>query len=236
MKTLRPRTGPFAERPYFETDEIEALCARELHKQGLLPADPQPIRIDRFIEKRFGIQPSYEDLPPGLLGFTRFGAGGVQQIVVSKALDDAGTTTAERRLRTTLAHEGGHGLLHAHLFALGASPGALFGDGLDADAPKILCRDEASGEQAAAGRANYRWWEYQANQVMAALLLPKALVKKAVAPHLCQEGNLGLSILPADRREDVARLLAEVFDVNPVVVRIRLDALYPSAAGGQLTL
>lgn len=236
MRTFRTSTGPFAEQPFYETAEIEAICVQELRKLNLYPAEPEPIRIDRFVEKRFGVRPEYEDLPTGLLGFTRFGAKGVEAIVVAKSLDDEGTTTAERRLRTTLAHEAGHGLLHAHLFALGARPDSLFGDGLASDAPKILCRDEAPRGGTSRAKANYRWWEFQANQVMSALLLPKPLVAKALALVLTRQGQLGSVTLAPDRREEAARLVSETFDVNPVVARIRLEALYPSAANRQLTL
>src|SRR5437879_1559256 len=139
MKTFRAKSGPFTEQPFYEAAEIEAICTDELRKLNLYPSEPAPVRIDRFIEKRFGIQPTYADLPTGLLGFTRFGKKGVEEIVVAKALDDEGTTPSERRLRSTLAHEGGHGLVHAHLFAFGTRPDTLFGDGLASEAPKILC-------------------------------------------------------------------------------------------------
>lgn len=240
MKTFRASTGPFTEQPFFELAEIERICAEELRKVGLYPAEPGPVRIDRFIEKRFKILPTYDDLPTGLLGFTKFGASGVEEIVVSRALDSEGTTTAERRVRTTLAHEGGHGLLHAYLFAIAARPEALFGDGLAPDAPKILCRDDAPTEPKPAPRSQkkprYRWWEYQANQAMSSLLLPKALVQKAVASSMVPQGRLGLLSLPAERRDSSVLLLADLFDVNPVVARIRLDAIFPAAVAGQLTL
>lgn len=238
MRTYRSKTGPFAEQPFYELTEIESICMQELQKLDLLPSGPAPIRIDRFIEKRFDIQPTYEDLPKGLLGFTRFGAKGVEQIVVAKALDDEGTKPAERRLRTTLAHEGGHGLLHAHLFVLGTLPDSLFGDGLAPDASKILCREGGvSGtEDAAKKKPPYRWWEFQANQAMGVLLLPKPLAEKALAPMLAVQGTFGSLALPASRREDAIRLLAATFDVNPVVARIRLEALHPLSADRQLTL
>jgi hypothetical protein len=237
MKTFRAKTGPFAEQPFYEAAEIESICAEELEKANLLPSDPTPIRIDRFIEKRFGVQPTYEDLPNGLLGFTRFGPEGVAEITVARALDEDGTIPSERRLRTTLAHEGGHGLLHAHLFAFGTRPDSLFGDGLAPGAPKILCRDgDVAGVQLIHKRPPYRWWEFQANQAMGALLLPKVLVQKTVAPMLVSQGMLGLLTLPDSRRERAVRQVAETFDVNPIVARIRLDALYPAGAAKQLTL
>ncbi len=212
MKTYRSKSGPFAEQPFYEPAEIESICLDELQKINLYPAVPSPVRIDRFVEKRFGVVPTYEDLPSGLLGFTRFGSKGVEEIVVAKALDDEGTQPAERRLRTTLAHEGGHGLLHARLFVLGSPPDSLFGDGLAADAPKILCRDGGiPGDGHAPGKkAPYRWWEFQANLAMGALLLPKPLVAKALEPILTVQGMFKQLSLPSGRREDAVRLLASV--------------------------
>jgi len=43
-------------------------------------------------------------------------------------------------------------------------------------------------------------------------------------------------MLPASRRALAIRELADVFDVNPIVVRIRLESLYPEDSGNQLTL
>src|SRR5260370_40682208 len=99
MKTFRAKTGPLAERPFYEAAEDESICTEELQKLKLYPTDPAPIPIDRFIEKRFRIQPTYEDLPKGLLGFTRFHSKGVAESVVSKALYAGETVLAVRRLR-----------------------------------------------------------------------------------------------------------------------------------------
>jgi len=237
MKTFRAKDGPFIEQPFYEAAEIESICTDELRKVNLYPADASPIRIDRFIEKRFDLQPTYEDLPHGLLGFTRFSTKGVAEIVIAKALDDENTSPAERRVRSTLAHEGGHGLLHAHLFVFSTPPVSLFGDGIAPDAPKILCRyGGVSGVNPTKKKPPYRWWEFQANQAMGALLLPKGLVEKALEHLLVSSGFLGAPTLVNDRRENAVRLVAEIFDVNPIVARIRLDVLYPAANGRQLTL
>ena len=238
MKSFSATAGPFIEKPFFRQKDFEQICEDELKQNGLFPSEPAPVRIDRFVEKRFKIQPSYEDLPVGLLGFTRFSSEGVEEIVVSKALDDEGTQVAERRLRTTLAHESGHCLLHAHLFVLGTRPDSLFGDGLDGQAPKILCRSGgiSGSETPRTRKPPYRWWEYQANQAMGVLLMPKPLVQAALAPVLEPRGVIGPPILPAHQRKSAIRLLADTFDVNPVVARLRLDVLLPAAAEEQLTL
>src|SRR6266550_2761460 len=144
MKSYRPTSGPFAERPFYELKEIEGICAEELHGVGLYPARPEPVRVERFIEKRFRVSPTYEELPDGVLGYTRFNRDGVEAIVVSCALCEEGTRAAERRINTTLAHEGGgHGLLHAYLFVLGADTRSLFAGDADIGSTRILCRDDA---------------------------------------------------------------------------------------------
>jgi hypothetical protein len=53
---------------------------------------------------------------------------------------------------------------------------------------------------------------------------------------LTSEGLLGVPVLTDGARAAAARELAEVFEVNPVVVRIRLKKLFPLQADGQLSL
>jgi hypothetical protein len=226
MKTFRTKSGPFSERPHFEPAEIDRICDDELRKAGLYPASPQAVRIDRFIEKRFGISHDYQDLPDGVLGYTRFTKTGVDAIIISAALEADKGKAAECRIRTTLAHEAGHGLLHAYLFALAEKPAHLF----DADShvdQKILCRDVKEGE--GPKRAyDGRWWEYQANRAMGGLLCPKALVHDALKPFMRPIGSMGVLILDESRRADAVRAVADIFDVNPIVARIRINEMFPS--------
>jgi hypothetical protein len=229
MRTYRSTKGPFQERPYFSQDAIEDLCQEELRKVNLLPQSPEPIRVERFIEKRFNVTPVYEELPPGVLGFTRFTAKGVKEIVVSRSLSDEGSKTAERRVNTTLAHEAGHGLLHAYLFAAGVQLQFLFGTEVDPTAPKILCRDETPAYDG-------RWWEFQANQVIGALLLPRGLVEAALAGTVLKAaGSFGLRHLRAQDRGRGVEVLSATFNVNPAVAKIRLDLLFPERDGTQLS-
>lgn len=236
MRAYRTNSGPFPEKPFYRQADFESICEEALRSVELFPSAPSPVRIDRFIEKRFKVQPTYAPLPAGILGFTRFGAKGVEEIMISQAFDEDGTTSAERRLRTTLAHEGGHGLLHAHLFAPGNRPDSLFSGELAPDAPKIMCRDDVQTSAAAGAKPPYRWWEYQANQAMGALLLPRPLVENALDGTLEVRGLLGMKILVERDRDASIRLIAETFDVNPIVARYRLDALFPPSMEQQLTL
>jgi hypothetical protein len=231
MKTFRAKSGPFAERPFYTDSDVEDICNDELFKLGLLPDQPQPIRVDRFIEKRF-VSPSYEDLGEGILGLTKFSEKGVAEIIVSVRLDAEGGKVSERRIRTTLAHEGGHGLLHTHLFAVEFDNQPLFGDFSDPKKPRVLCRDEKiSGVQYGG-----EWWEFQANKAMGCLLMPKRLVDAAIQPYTAAQGRLGMKSLDQIGKQKAVRELADVFDVNPVVVRIRIEQLYPETSGDQLSL
>jgi hypothetical protein len=223
MKNFRSTTGPFLERPFYEDREIETICTEALREVGLLPTRPEAVRIDRFIEKRFGVVPTYEDLPDGVLGLTRFGQKGVREVVVAKALDDDSSTVAERRIRTTLAHEGGHCLLHAHLFALATPTQKLFGDFSEPDKPKVLCRDEVLGNSRVQYAGN--WWEFQANRAIGGLLMPSALVTESLGEFMLK-GPAGFPHFDHDRIEEAARALAEVFNVNPLVAKIRIKQLF----------
>ena len=239
MKSYRATSGPFAERPFYELKEIERICAEELHGVGLYPARPEPVRVERFIEKRFHVSPTYEELPDGVLGYTRFNRDGVEAIVVSCALCEEGTRAAERRINTTLAHEGGgHGLLHTYLFVLGADTHSLFEGNADVGSMRILCRHDAAAGEGQRVRRVYRgcWWEFQANQAMGALLLPRTLVERCLEAVLQRRGVLGRPVLPNARRQQAVSLVADVFDVNPIVARIRLGDIYPEHEERQLTL
>ena len=230
MKTTRSGAGPFLERPYFRDREVEDICEEALRSTGHLPANPGPVRIERFLEKRFQVVPSYEELPAGVLGYTEFGKNGVQAIYVNRALAEEDTKVANRRVRTTLAHEGGHGLLHAHLFAFEVDHSSLFDRNADITQTRILCRDEPA-TTANTDRYDGRWWELQANRAMAALLLPEKLLWEGLDPFLEQRGTLGIRALPETKREDAIRALAETFDVNAVVVRLRLARITPPDSG-----
>jgi hypothetical protein len=232
MKTVRTSSGPFSERPHFHPREIDAICLEELGKAGCLPNAPGPIRIDRFIEKRFGVVPQYDDLPDGILGYTRFNKRGVDAIVVAKALDTDGGRVAERRIRTTLAHEGGHGLLHTYLFAIEDAGVSIFSS-TPKDKDKILCRD-VQGENGKQSAYDGRWSEYQANRAIGGLLLPTVLMRLALEPYIVPAGLLGVPILDGKRRGEAERALAEIFDVNPMVVRLRVAELYPLSEGQQM--
>jgi hypothetical protein len=220
MRSFRGSKGPFKERLFFPPQQIESICEDALRSVDLLPDRPSPVRIERFVEKKFGICPDYVELPDGVLGYTAFTPNGPSRMVVARTLSEANTRISDRRINTTLAHESGHCLLHAHLFALAEMPPGLFkDDAVEPSLPKILCRDEATATYGG------KWWEFQANASIGPLLLPKQLVGLVIQPFLEARGLLGIEVLPDGARRPAELALSEIFDVNPA--RIRLEQLYP---------
>jgi hypothetical protein len=71
---------------------------------------------------------------------------------------------------------------------------------------------------------------------MGGLLLPAPLVFKALERYLTQRGVIAGPTLDDTKREAACLELAEIFDVNPVVVRLRLKAMFPPGEEAQLTL
>ena len=72
--------------------------------------------------------------------------------------------------------------------------------------------------------------------MIGALLLPRLLAIQALEPLLTFRGQFGIGILEREKREAAAQSLAEVFDVNPSVARIKVEQIYPESEGSQLTL
>lgn len=215
---------------YFERGEVDDMCSDELKKAGMLPAEPQPIRIERFIEKHFRCRIVHGGLPDGVMGCTVFRpTGAVEAVFVSDSFDTGGLA-GKRQLHSTLAHEAGHGLMHATLFMADASQGSFNNmaehENLDFKKRRILCRDTDFGDRPRKGYDG-RWWEFQANMAIGGFLLPKKLVSIAMKPFLVKSGSLGLESLPSARFEKAKKTRAEIFDVNPVVVGIRLGEMYP---------
>ena len=124
MRKIPTPSGRYPFQLYFEDlGEIDEICLEALKTQSLLPSNPAPIRIERFVEKQFKTALIYEDLGPGNLGCTVFNSSGtVEAIVVSRFLEEQNTIPARRRARSTVAHEAGHGLLHGTLFMEGDCP------------------------------------------------------------------------------------------------------------------
>jgi hypothetical protein len=160
MRKVPTPSGPLPFQLYFEDlGEIDEICLEALKSQSLLPSKPAPIRIERFVEKQFKTALQYEDLGPDNLGCTIFSSSGaVEAILISRFLEEQNTISARRRVRSTVAHEAGHGLLHGSLFVQSNSADLVTGP-VGTNMRRILCRSEdvlVDTPRSYEGR----WWEF----------------------------------------------------------------------------
>jgi len=224
MKKTPTSDGPFPTRLYFSDDEIEQICSDALAETNLLPTKPERIRIDRFIEKKFRVQIIYEDLDKSVLGFTEFDPKGVKAVHIAEPTGDL-YVQQDRRINSTLAHEAGHGLMHAQLFVEHFANHTSFQDHPYVTETLILCREEPPNVVSQKEYKGY-WWEFQANRAIGALLIPKQLLPIFLEPFHIKFGTTKLSALPAKAQREVVEAASNVFDVNQMVVRVRLNLPY----------
>jgi len=223
MRADPSATGPFCRRLYIPENRIESACRDALASVDLLPEQPAPIRIERLIYLLFGFEEEYESLPAQIMGCAKFTRKGLCRIAINRELAEQDDPVSRIRIRSTLAHEVGHGIFHNDLFIekLERDAGTrMFDESVgvfdSVSAEGFMCRAEAGMAEV----PKFEWWEYQANLAMAALLLPKHLVIEAARAHLSQVlsplGNF------ESRVNDAEREIASLFNVSRRMVSIRL--------------
>jgi len=224
MRTWKDPKSPWGMKSYFADAEFEVMMDNlRAHVGSECFAEGQGIDVDLVLLRCFAVEADYVDLPPNTLGRTFFAPDGRVQVQVSRYLAELaeGDETARRRLRTTMAHECGHISCHRQFFIRDCETLSLFTDDRIAKSePAILCRNETVGKHAYKGE----WWEFQANQCMAALLLPKELVVPRVVAALARCGQESFEgAIREDRAEGILRELANQFDVSVEATFYRLQ-------------
>jgi hypothetical protein len=177
---VREQRDPHGRMPYrlwYDEAEIDAIMEAELRKSGTARlTDGGAVGVDAFIEIHLRISPEFVTLPGGVQGATDFSPDGTVRMRISAPLAEraaSGDPGAEHLMRTTLAHEAAHVLLHRVLFLQQSE--ALFGGQLSR---QELCRDI----RPVRGGYTGEWWEWQANRGMGALLLPRSEVIGIAGP------------------------------------------------------
>ena len=178
-------------------------------------------------EKHFSVTIEYRNLDSNVLGCTVFDhLGRVVKVIIGDTEEES--VSYERRIRSTIAHEAGHCLMHAFLFVEDETQSQFFDGNIDRKKRRILCRKtDIKPVNSRANGYNGQWWEWQANRAIGGLLLPEPMVRLALNNFLERGEITGSETLPEENRDHAALNLAKQFEVNPVVASIRIKELFP---------
>ncbi len=245
MYNLNLTTGPFRKWPFFQPQEIEQIAADDLRAHQLFPDRPREVDVDSLVQKLFGFTPTYLDPGEGILGYIRFDEKKPKVIIIAEALAELGSDTTEHRRRSTLAHEIGHGRLHAGPFtelvqAKHSGYASEFVRSPGTTRAAFACRtadirdQELAKSPALSGLAQWeRMAEWQANRYMAAVLTPARLVRIAIGDLLGATEAHAMIALDEAERTSFTPHLSRLFNVSRQLASCRLAELFPESAAGQ---
>jgi hypothetical protein len=220
---LKPgASGPFLSRLWIDEEEFDPIASDALKGVKLLPSAPGPVNIEFFVEQHFGFAYEFADLGDECLGFMSFDDRGPRRMVIHEQLDCLDDATTNHRCRSTIAHECGHGLVHTVLYVELWQDHARRKE-LDRDR-LVHHRDRTISDEPP---RKTEWWEYQANRLMAALLLPKRLLKLCVAAHPVGRAPYE-EWEPADHAVVEAHV-SSVFEVSRTMARYRMAKIFETA-------
>jgi Zn-dependent peptidase ImmA (M78 family) len=196
LKNYRP--------PWLTYDELRAEAECILGKHH--PAGTLPIPIEAIVE--FGLSMDVipmEGMKEGI-GVDAFLTNDLEYIYVDQYV----LQHAPGRYRFSLAHEVAHYWLHDELYQ---------NCSIQSLADWVAVQDEIGPEE-------YRWFEWQANNLAGLLLVPTEPLKAAFHGVLARLGAAGVATHRVDHhptRAYVIRELAGTFEVSEVTMEIRLE-------------
>lgn len=223
MKDSPARGGPFLRRRWLEEHEFDDIAKEALKRHGLLPKEPSPVEIELFVDMEFGFSYEFHDLGEDCLGLIYIGERGPERLLIHENLDAPDDPVTNRRCRSTLAHECGHGLLHADLF-IELWEHKKRTNSFEDSRRLITWRERGENIEGNLSKSSPDWWEYQADRMISALLLPLNPLREALRAWghdpLQMKSNL------AWQDHDLHAQVRDTFDVSLAVARIRLERLY----------
>jgi len=192
MRWVRDRTGRFIWRPWYNKEEIDDICEeamtrflRTRHGRVTYPVSTDD--LTRFIEQEADDLDLYADLTVyggngvDVEGMTTFVWGGRPRVQIARTLSVA--KGREPRLRTTLAHELGHVLLHNFT-------GERVMDDLPQVSGDVFTEPTTVRPNGpTTGMAYVDWMEWQAGYACGALLMPATVLRVVVQPVLERHGT-----------------------------------------------
>jgi len=217
--------GPFLEYFFIPEARIHRIACENLLSLGLMPDSPGPVRIERYCEKRWGFSEDYAHLPEGVLGKATFNEDGLTVIEVSRDLGEDSSELGKIRTRSTLAHEIGHGELHSGRYADKIRHERLQGDLFEAPMAARKTIETACRKEQIFQYQKDEWWEIQANKFMAAVLMPKHLLRQVF-----DEWNAEYPPVDWPPIYALEEVIADTFKVSQAMAGIAARSLRESAA------
>jgi hypothetical protein len=216
VKMIPDRTGRFRERPYWESSELEEISDRTItgflrERYGFdripVPTEALTLLIERDAAD-LDLSANLSDQEHEVFGVTYFFSGKRPQVKILRELWEQSWRV--NRLRTTLAHEYGHVLLHAWLYDRPEAPPGPQTCYWRTMLPSMSTID---------------WMEWQAGYVSGALLMPESFIRRAAEAYF-QRRHIGTPV-PRDTREgaELAQRISLVFEVSPEAATVRLSQL-----------
>ena len=183
--------GPFREYKFIPDKRIERAALTALEETRLLPTSPSKVAIEKFCDRKWGFPEDYRDLGPDFLGRATFNINGLVSIEVNARLEEDTSRVGVCRLRSTIAHEAGHGILQASMFiekiAFDQGQMALFEDVDRKQKPPEPTMIATRSNAIDSTPQPFEWWEYQANRFMAEVLMPKPLLLEVMSARINPE-------------------------------------------------
>lgn len=235
IATPGPKRGYYTDQGF--EDEASLLLAEFGTKFS--PVTVPPVPIDDIVADYLRLSVFYKDLKQEFGVDDVLGALWVnkQQVDIDASLVPEDNPSMLGRYHFTLAHEAGHWRLHRHLFQRKANQLRLLPENVER--PEYICRSNDTDPL-----------EYQANRFASCLLMPREMVKRAWHEWRGSMDPIYLNDLLAQRQqiltaevlrrggfksgenavenmllEHTIRPLAEIFEVSPDAMRIRLEGM-----------
>jgi len=238
MKSYRGRDGK--QQLWFKPGEIDDWMEAELRRAKLYPTPDEPaVDIESFVDRHLQVAlEQYAALESHVLGQARFERGQKPKVLINRVLTELAVDAEHppawlrSKWRMTMAHEATHVLLHKCLYA--TDPDQRTFGWENEDAAEAGCTYHCLERNLEGGWRGGDRREVQANNGMAALLMPKAFFLA-----VCEAERRGLSIGPHDlvkgsrEANRLARRVAGLCDVSVESAAIRLGELGVLAQQGE---
>lgn len=238
--------------PYLSSKDIEDRVESRLLSSSMMPTPSKPI-LDLPLFVEMGLKANLDDfcpLPSDVMGEVIFQPNYKDQVNINRDLseqaesDSDSAAIARARLRSTIAHEAGHIILHREILMPAFDQGTL--ELFDSDEPtssayayRCLKSDFASLSQGRARRPSMNaqgdfasrdidHMEIQANKAMSALLLPRNIFSTMATDLLKQWESARGTCSDYDHFQcwqNLVTHLSQYFEVSRQVVTIRIKML-----------